>query len=107
MFEKYVSDWRADAPRLARDFGIVLDARAYLPDEVRHGSIGALDAAIGLPGVAAMYGIDAAQPTLTSGSNSAIPAMLTTFIDPDILRILFAANKAARIMGAEGTGERK
>jgi hypothetical protein len=99
MLESYVRDWQADRPRLERDYGIVLpDARAYLPDHLKADFGGAQDA------IAAM---DAAQPTLTTTASGGIPAMLTTFIDPDILTILFAANKAARILGADGTGERK
>jgi len=40
-----------------------------------------------------------AQPTLVTVANSGIPAFLTTFIDPDILRILTAKNAAAEIFG--------
>ena len=40
-----------------------------------------------------------AQPTLVTTSNSGIPQFLTTFVDPDILRILTAKNKAAEILG--------
>lgn len=40
-----------------------------------------------------------AQPTLVTTPNSGIPAFLTTFIDPDILRILTAKNAAAEIVG--------
>lgn len=40
-----------------------------------------------------------AQPSLVTTSNSAIPAFLTTFIDPDILRILTAKNEASEIFG--------
>ena len=40
-----------------------------------------------------------ALPTLTTDPNSAVPAMLTTLIDPQVFEILFAPNKAAEIMG--------
>jgi len=45
-----------------------------------------------------------AQPTLISAPNGAIPAFLTTFVDPDVLRILTAKNAAARIYGEERKG---
>ena len=45
-----------------------------------------------------------AQPTLITAPNSAIPAFLTTFIDPDVLRVLTAKNAAARIYGEERKG---
>ena len=40
-----------------------------------------------------------AQPTLITVPNSGVPQFLTTFIDPDILRILTAKNVAAEIFG--------
>jgi hypothetical protein len=45
-----------------------------------------------------------AQPTLVTVQNSGIPSFLTTFIDPDILRILTAKNAAAEIFGEERKG---
>ncbi len=40
-----------------------------------------------------------ALPTLTTDPNSGLPAMLTTLIDPNVYEVLFAANKAAVILG--------
>lgn len=89
----HAAKWQDNRAAFARDFGIHFpDARAFLPPEGKRDFGGALDA------------MDA-QPTLTTTPNSAVPAMLTTFIDPDIFRVLFAANKAAVILGANG--ERK
>lgn len=69
--------------------GIVLDGvRSYLPDEFRHNFALAMDA----------------QPALTTVANSAIPAWLTTFYDPAVIRVLFAANKAAQIFGETKKG---
>ena len=39
-----------------------------------------------------------AQPSLITTPNSGIPAFLTNFIDPDILRVLVALNEAAEIV---------
>lgn len=85
---------KQDASRLALDAGIhFMDGTvAYKPDGW---------------GYAQMKLAVDAEPTLTTAANSGIPALLTTFIDPDILTILFAANKAAKILGSEGKGERK
>jgi hypothetical protein len=40
-----------------------------------------------------------AQPTLVTTPNSGIPQFLTAFIDPDLLRIATAKNRAAEIFG--------
>ena len=91
----------AHRARLEEERGIVfMDGTAgYVPNAFRGENISrlALDAALAAD----------AEPILTTTSNSAIPALLTTFIDPDKLRILFARNAAARILGSEGRGERK
>lgn len=103
-------DFAADAAFLEEKGVVFMDGtRAYLPEAFRQrgGRLSGAEVA------ALSHALDAAgpqvsgQPILTTTPNSAIPALLTTFIDPDILLIPFAANKAARILGAEGTGERK
>lgn len=45
-----------------------------------------------------------AQPSLVSTANAGIPALLTTFIDPDMLRILQSPNQAAAIFGEQNKG---
>ena len=76
MFDaKFQRDYPRMRTRLAADFGIVA-----------------------MPG--GLLGMDA-QPTLTTTPNSAVLQWLSTFVDPDILRILFAPNKAAKILGGE------
>ena len=45
-----------------------------------------------------------AQPALSTAFNAGIPALLTTFIDPAVFKILFAANKAAIIFGENRKG---
>jgi hypothetical protein len=61
---------------------------SYLPDEFKQNYGLAMDA----------------LPTLTTTANAGIPAMLTTFIDPQVYEILFAPNKAALIIGEERKG---
>lgn len=46
-----------------------------------------------------------AQPQLVTVPNSGIPAYLTFFMDPDILRVLTAANEAAEIFGEKQKGD--
>jgi hypothetical protein len=46
-----------------------------------------------------------AQPALVTTPNSGIPAYLTFFTDPDILRVLTAANEGAEIFGEKQKGE--
>jgi hypothetical protein len=45
-----------------------------------------------------------AQPQLATDPNSALPVMLTTTIDPDIIRILFAPTVFADILGERKVG---
>ena len=51
------------------------------------------------------FAMDAAQPGLVSTPNSAIPSVLTTFVDPETLRILTAPNAAADILGEVRKGD--
>lgn len=46
-----------------------------------------------------------AQPALVTTPNSGVPAYLTFFTDPDILRVLTAANEGAEIFGEKQKGE--
>jgi hypothetical protein len=46
-----------------------------------------------------------AQPVLATDPNSAIPALLTTVIDPDLIRVLFAPLAFADILGERKKGD--
>jgi hypothetical protein len=46
-----------------------------------------------------------AQPTLVTTSNAGIPAFLTNYLDPEIIRILVTPNKAASIFGETKKGD--
>jgi hypothetical protein len=56
---------------------------SYVPDEFKRNFALAMDA----------------QPGLVTNPNSAIPAFLTTMVDPTVFEILFAPNRAAEIFG--------
>jgi Uncharacterized protein conserved in bacteria (DUF2184) len=43
-------------------------------------------------------------PTLTTDPNSSVPAMLTSFIDPEVYKALFAPNAISEIVGEERRG---
>ena len=81
----------ADKPRLEQ-LGVSwqsgAEPKAYVPDEFRSNYALAMDA----------------QPSLVTDPNSAVPAMLTTMIDPQVYEILFAPNKAAVILGENRKG---
>jgi len=88
-FQQAKADWAAHAPQLAERGVILPDAKAYLPDEYRTNFALAMDA----------------QPTLSTAPNSAIPAWLTNYVDPAVIRIVFAANRAAEIFGEVRKGD--
>ncbi len=64
-------------------------ATSYIPDEFRRDYSLAMDA----------------QPSLATDPNSAVPAMLTTYIDPSVYEIVFAPTKAAEVLGEERKGD--
>ena len=80
----------ADFARLEQEWGIHFEgAQDYLPDEFRRNFALAMDA----------------QPAMVTQSNSAIPAYLTQWVDPNIIKILVAPMKAAQIMGEVRKGD--
>ena len=68
-------------------------ARAYIPEGFRNDAKMALDAAMD------------AQPHLLTDPNSAVMAMLTTYIDPVAYKVLFSPNRAAQIYGEVRKGD--
>ena len=73
-----------DLAYFSQEWGITFDgAQDFLKPEWKSNSNMAADA----------------QPSLVTTANSGIPQFLTTLVDPDILRILTAKNKAAEIFG--------
>jgi hypothetical protein len=85
-------------------------ARSYVTDAIKRDWRLACDHAslLGFDGRAALEGFDPmaldALPTLSTEANSAIPAFLTTLIDPEVYEILFAPTKAAEIFGEKQKG---
>lgn len=89
--QEAIATWQSDRQALEALGVSVPDVRAYLPENWKTDLALAMDE---LPRI----GMDAIPTTLTDAS-SAVPAILTTTIDPNTFRILFAPNKAAEIIG--------
>lgn len=86
--QEAISTWRSHAPMHAHRGAIMPHVVAYIPDEFKLDYTLAMDA----------------LPALTTDPNSAVPAFLTTLVDPDVFRILFTPNKAAEIFGETKKG---
>lgn len=84
------AQWQADRPRLEQ-LGIVLPGvQRYLTDEEKRDYHIAMDA---LPG------------PLSTDPNAAVPAILTTTIDPEIIRVIFSPLEFADILGERKAGD--
>lgn len=81
------NEFARDAERLAREWGIVLMAEDYLTDEIRQ-----------------QFAQDA-QPTLVTVANAGIPAMFTSYVDPEVIRVRQAPNVGAKILGEQKMGD--
>lgn len=76
--------------------GLILPGvRMLIPDELKHSNMSLLQMA------GAGMAMDAAAGTLVTDPNSALPSMLTTAIDPDVIRVVFAPLAMAKILGGE------
>lgn len=61
-----------------------------------------VDAALQIPEAARNYAIaQDAQPALITTPNSGIPSFLSTYIDPALIEVLIAPNRAAQVVGEE------
>lgn len=81
-YNEAAAAWRADRATYER-LGVVLpeDVQCYTPAEWKSDYGMAMDAV----------------PSLFTSPSSAVPAILTTMIDPDVFEILFAPNRATEI----------
>ncbi len=92
-----------DRPLHERYGGIFPAVRTYIPTPWKHNYNLAMDHASEILSHVG-YGAMDAQASLSTDPNSALPMMLTTMIDPQVYRILFAATKAAEIFGEQRRG---
>lgn len=82
------NDMQASGMLASKGVHLLESTRMFLPEEWRYNFELACDA----------------QPSLFTDPNAGVPAFLTTIIDPDIFRVIFAPNKAALIFGEKQKG---
>lgn len=83
------AEWQADKALLAERGVVLPGVTMYLPDEWKRDFRLAMDA----------------QPTLSTDPSSAIPSILTTTIDPDIIKVIFAPLSFGEILGERKAGD--
>ena len=84
-----IEEWAQDRHDLAAQGLVVPGVTMYLPDEWRQSEMSIADLAMDAAG------------TLSTDPNSALPTILTTTIDPDVIRVVFAPLQMAKILGGE------
>jgi hypothetical protein len=84
-----IAKWNAVKDVYAANGLILPGVRMLIPDEMRH-SMKSLNE----------MAMDAAG-NLSTDPNAALPSLLTTAIDPDVIRIVFAPLQIAKILGGE------
>lgn len=84
-----VAQWNEVRGVYAANGLIVPAVTMFLPDEWRESEASIAELAMDAAG------------TLVTDPNSAVPTMLTTTIDPDVIRIVFAPQQMAKIVGEE------
>ncbi|MHB8272522.1 hypothetical protein [Bradyrhizobium sp.] len=84
-----IAEWNSLRPIYAAKGLILPGVRMLIPDEWKHSGASIEQLAMDAAG------------TLGTDPNSALPAMLTTSIDPDVIRFVFAPLQMAAIMGGE------
>ncbi len=90
-YQDAINNWRAERSTLEHlglGFQPGVEPKCYMPEAWKRNYKLAMDAQLGL----------------MTDPNSALPALLTTSIDPEVTRILFAPNKAAIILGERRVG---
>jgi hypothetical protein len=87
------SAWAEDSAQLARNGIVFPEVRSYLPKGWRDDWDSAVSIAMD-----AQVGLSSTTPS------AAIPAFLTTLIDPAVIEVVFAKNQMAEIFGEEKRG---
>lgn len=86
--QEAIAAWQADVGMLAESGVILSEVRSYAADGWGRDYTMAMDA----------------QPALMTTPSAGVPALLTTTIDPSVIRIIFAPNNAERIYGSVKKG---
>jgi hypothetical protein len=99
--------WQSDRAEWEAKGVVLPGVTSYLPTEWKNNSKLAMDEMDRMAQDMMPYGYGHnsmamdAPPLLYTQPNSAVPALLTTTIDPDVFRILFSPNKAAEALDGE------
>ena len=88
-FEQARTEWLADKPHLEERGLYAPSVQMYLPDEWKRDIRLAMDA----------------QPTLSTDPTSAIPSLLTTVIDPQVIRVVFTPLQFGEILDERKVGD--
>lgn len=87
-FQEAKAQWDAHVAMHEKNGVYLGPVSSYLPDEYRSDFQMAQDA----------------QPVIQTAANAGVPFFLTTWVDPDVFKVLFAPNKAAVIIGEKRKG---
>src|SRR6185437_14865934 len=91
--QQQIAEWQALKP-VYEEAGLILPSvQMIIPEEWKKSSAS-------IKALAMDIAMDAAG-TLTTDPNSAVPSMLTTTIDPEVIRVVFAPLQMAGILGGE------
>ncbi len=87
--QEAIAEWKKVAPQYEAAGLILPGAKMFVPDEWKQGERSLEQLAMDSAG------------TLSTDPNSALPAILTTAVDPELVRVVFAPLQMAEIMGEE------
>lgn len=93
--QESIRDWNADRAALAAAGLIMPGVRMYVPDEWRDGEFS----------IEQILAMDAQPGPLITDPNSAIPSILTTAIDPDVIRVVFSPLEFADALSERKAGD--
>lgn len=91
--QEAIERWNQLKPQYEAGGLVLHGCRMLLPDEYKQSTAS-------IRALADQMAMDAAG-TLVTDPNSSIPAMLTTTIDPDVIRVIFTPLQIAKILGGE------
>jgi hypothetical protein len=90
-----IAAWTAHRDAFAAKGLVLPGVRMYVPDEWKNGNLS----------IQQVMAMDAATGPMMTDPNSSIPALLTTAVDPEVIRIVFAPLEFAEILGERKAGD--
>lgn len=92
-----IAAWSAHRAELAARGLVLPGVQMYVPDEWKSGGGIAMDSVL--------QALDAATGPLVTDPNSSIPAILTTAVDPEVIRVVFSPLEFAEALGERKAGD--